>query len=151
MRSEFSESPCQTPICIPVVKIHHAGEAGFNHRRPSSTRHPTHILSPGPPAPSYRSLWAKTKYGQGYIKIHTGTTTHWEKKGSEGQALSEGTKHHNEDCRGSLFLGGQADHIPRSPHHPFFFCGRCPQNCYYEVKCFTGCLVLAAKMLWRKL
>jgi len=178
MRSEFSECPVKTTTQLPFTIIHHAGERANTTSRSQSATHPnlspapyhhhagaaeclkpTHprsLFLPGDdpstvvPAPSLLSrLWSKSKYAQGYIKIHQGATTYWQKKSRDGLALSEGTTQH-EGHRGNILNRGQLKQDLRGPHHPFFFCVNCPEKCYYEVKCLPGCLVLGAKIIkWR--
>lgn len=152
MRVDFSESPCKTTTQLPFTIIHHAGTADHEHI-PSSHQKPSILRgksSNGGPAPSiFTRLWLRTKYGQGYVKLHNGTTTYWQKKSRDGLALSEGTTQH-EGYRGNILNRGQLKQDLRGPHHPFFFCVNCPEKCYYEVKCLPGCLVLGAKIIkWR--
>ena len=150
MRIEHSGPATETPIPIPVTIIHHAGEAGPRCIPSSTYSTPSHIPDPSTPAiPFHKRFWTKTKYGRGYIKIHTGTTTYWQMKSRDRVALSEGTKLHNGGCRTNIFHGGNAYHRSRNPHHPFFFCWRCKQNCYYEVHCFFGYVAIATKVILR--
>ena len=145
MRTDQLSSPCKTTTQLPFTIIHHAGTASHEHI-PSSHQKPSILRgksSSGGPAPSNiqtdgicyntlfmdtvlrvveakRWLWRRTKYGQGYVKIHNGTTTYWQKKSRDGLALSEGTTQH-EGYRGNILNRGELKQDLRGPHHPFFF------------------------------
>ena len=97
-------------------------------------------------------IWAKTRYANGYIKLHIGTTTIWRKKQELKAALSEGiNSFQHGGCKEQEYsleeLGndfGGAQEADPCILHPFPGCQSCPQysqaiiyprKCYYEAQC----------------
>lgn len=150
LRAEFSETPCKTTIQLPFTVIHHAGATECSEPTHQSLNLPGNDHSTVVPAPSLLSrLWARSKYAQGYIKIHQGTRTYWQKKGRDELALSEGTNLLDQHEGGRMAVSEGSGDIAKlcaGPSLPFP-CSKCPnysepviysRKCYYEPQCFIG-------------